>query len=370
MTDTLAVGYENGLVVLYVNPDFWVEDLATLSYKVGAIKHEILHIVFKHIFRYKAFNHKTIFNIAADLVVNQYVKPEQLIQGAVLLDNFPELKLKAHQHVNYYYNSLMDLYNRFSDDKNKEEADKNASWQILKSLLNEENSMQKSHGFWRNIENLSSAEHDIAESSINQALETSISRMKSDHFTKLPAHLRRYLEDFRQSLNPIINWRRVLKLFTNSSSHTQIKNTVRRPSKRYGSNPGIKVKKKQKVLIAIDTSGSIDMEELRDFFSEIYHIWKQGSEVLVVECDVTINQTYKYTGTPPKNVRGGGGTSFEAPLVYANNVFRPDALIYFTDGFGPRPSNRCNCPILWLISRNGSQLEYLKDFPGRKVKMN
>ncbi|MEO1652507.1 MAG: hypothetical protein AAFU64_03085 [Bacteroidota bacterium] len=109
-TETLAIAYNKGLITLYINPIFWEERLTNDPYKVGAVKHEILHIVFKHIFRYKGFSNKIIFNIAADLIVNQYVKPDHLIEGAILLDNFPELSLKPHQDLHYYYNALMKFY--------------------------------------------------------------------------------------------------------------------------------------------------------------------------------------------------------------------------------------------------------------------
>ena len=367
-TDTLAVGHDKGLITLYLNPTFWDQYLVELTYKIGAVKHEILHIVFKHIFRYKDFSHKTIFNIAADLVVNQYIRPDQLIQGAVLMEDFPELKLKEGQHVNYYYNMLLDLYQN-NKDKDEDDDSDNVSWQNLKSLLQEENTNQKRHQFWQEIESLSNAERDIAESAVNQSLETTLSRIKTENFGKLPQGLQQYLKAFEHSLTPVVNWKRLLRLFANSSSRTRIKNTLRRPSKRYGSNPGIKVRKKQKILIALDTSGSIDKSELQEFFNEIYHIWKQGSEIFVVECDMKIHQSYYYSGKTPETVWGGGGTAFDAPIKYANQVYRPDALIYFTDGYGPAPAERCYCPVLWLLSKNGSQPEYLKNFSGRKIKM-
>lgn len=367
--DTLAVGYHNSLITLYINSKFWTDSLSNEDFKYGGIKHEILHIVFKHIFRYKSFSQKTIFNVAADIVVNQYVATNQLIEGAVLLGNFPELSLEPHQHVNHYYNALLDLHNKFADGKNEEEAESNESWKNLKNFLDQDAENQKRHSFWKEIDKLSSAEKDIAEAAVNQALENTLKRVKSKDFGKLPAGLQQYLEEFEKSLVPVVNWKRVLKLFANSSSRTEIRNTLRRPSKRYGTNPGIKVKKKQKLLIAIDTSGSINMDELKDFFNEVYHIWKQGTEVFVVECDTAIHSEYYYNGKTPKTVSGGGGTAFEPPLQYANDVYRPDALIYFTDGYASNPSVRAVCPLLWLISKEGSDLEYLRDFPGRKVKM-
>ncbi len=371
--DTLAVAADKNLVLLLINPTFWEEYLQTDSLKLGALKHEILHIVFKHIFRHTEFNHKLIFNVAADLVVNQYVKSEQLIKGAVKLEDFPNLGLKKHDHLLAYYNALMALYQKeTSDDENdsgNEEGNTNEAWQNLKKLLDQDNSNQQKHEFWKDIEDLSSAEKDILESAVNQSLENTLQRLKPEEYSKLPEELKRYLENFERSLIPLVNWRRILRLFANSSRRTRLKNTLQRPSKRYGTNPGIKVKKKQKIMVAIDTSGSIDKKELQDFFKEIYHIWKQGSEIKIIECDTAIQKQYVYNGKAPELVTGGGGTSFEAPLQYAQKNYRPDAIVYFTDGFGPTPQTKTYCPIMWLISQKGAKLENMQKFEGRKIKM-
>ncbi|NJL13068.1 MAG: hypothetical protein HC913_08770 [Microscillaceae bacterium] len=252
-----------------INPDFWQNALDNDGFKVGAIKHEILHILFKHIFRHKDFSHKLIFNIAADLVVNQYIKSVHLIPGAVHLEDFPELNLKPHQPLNAYYNALMELYQSRQNAPGKGQGNTETSqaWENLRKLLDQNDPNHQKHAFWQKIEELSSAERDILESVINQAIQNTLQNTKNEEMGYLPAALQRYLMELERSLVPIINWRRVLRLFSNSSSATRLQNTIRRPSKRYGTTPGIKVKKKQKVLVALDTSGSIQTEELVHFFS-------------------------------------------------------------------------------------------------------
>jgi len=66
------------------------------------------------------FSHKDIFNLAADLVVNQYIDDSQLIDGVVKLEMFPELNLEKEQTLDYYYKKLLKLYeeNNFSSDSN------------------------------------------------------------------------------------------------------------------------------------------------------------------------------------------------------------------------------------------------------------
>ena len=48
---TAAVGISNGRVTLYVNEDFFMKELPSSSSRVAIIKHETLHILFKHCFR-------------------------------------------------------------------------------------------------------------------------------------------------------------------------------------------------------------------------------------------------------------------------------------------------------------------------------
>jgi len=83
----------------------------------------------------------------------------------------------------------------------------------------------------------------------------------------LPSGLKELLDAILKDMAPKFNWRRILRLFAASSNSTYLKNTIRRPSKRYGTTPGIKVKRQQKLLLAIDTSGSVQKEEFLEFFA-------------------------------------------------------------------------------------------------------
>ncbi|MCH2188881.1 VWA-like domain-containing protein, partial [Candidatus Gracilibacteria bacterium] len=150
-----------------------------------------------------------------------------------------------------------------------------------------------------------------------------------------------------------------------------LKTTIKKTSKRYGTTPGIRIKKKNKILVAIDTSGSINQDELNAFFSEIYHIHKQGTEIFIVECDSKIQKKYSYTGVVPKLVYGGGGTDFNEPIYFSNEFYKPDAIIYFTDLQGEVPVIKTRSPLMWMVSKNGidKDSETWNIFEGRKIKM-
>ena len=371
---TLAVGLaQTQMTKLYVNAKFWKEVLVTPEYRYGVIKHEILHIVLKHILIVKKFDQKDIFNIAADIVVNQYIEPHQLIDGVVLISQFEELQLETNQDVGYYYDKLVGAWNGYMSSLGTEnEQEKTPAIENLEKYINGHNENLAQHDLWQvEIGRMTQAERDILEEALNRVIENTIQRVGTRGIGKLPAGLQAYLDDLMISMKPRLNWRRALRIFTSNASRTFIKNTIRRPSKRYGTSPGIKVKNKQKLLVALDTSGSISMPDLEEFFSELYHIWRQGAEIEIVECDVSIHKAYPYTGTPPVEVHGRGGTSFDAPIEYGNQKSRPDALIYFTDGCAPKPMVLPRFPVLWIISSNGIRQEdkTWEELPGKKLKI-
>jgi predicted metal-dependent peptidase len=381
---TMAIGPSGHHVKLHINPIFWKTQLLSQNLQMGLVKHEILHVVFKHIFRGKDYPQKEIFNIACDLVVNQYIRVDWLPANRIHLGLFPGVGLAPERDADEYYRKLCALKEKFealAEEGGEEEGETitiqmpgKEAWENLKRILGDGDEWQERHDMWADLEQLPTALREILEDQVNEAIAQSLEKSRRDtrEWGKLPAGLRQHLQEFEHALKPVVNWRRLLRIFSESSSRTYVRSTLKRASKRYGTTPGIKIKKRQRLLIAIDTSGSISQEDLTDFFSEIYHIWKRGAEIMVVECDTQIAATYPYRGETPAEMHGGGGTRFDAPIAYANTVFHPDAIVYFTDGFGPIPSLPARMPILWMLSREGSKAgaEHCQQFPGMKVRMH
>ena len=93
------------------------------------------------------------------------------------------------------------------------------------------------HQYWHQFEEMSKAEQSLLDRQINDSIEKTIQRLEQKSRGNLPAGLEAYIANLLESLKPNVNWRRVLRLFTASSSRTRIKNTIRRPSRRYGTSP-------------------------------------------------------------------------------------------------------------------------------------
>lgn len=370
---TAAVGIHNGKVNLYINEHFFLKELTTFSSRVAVIKHETLHLLFKHLFRLdlKKFDLK-LFNIAADIVVNQFIGNWNLPKTAVTLSTFPDLKLEPDKSVEWYYERISNL-NEEIEKNNNNSSDKSdysslsapVSASSLEKIIN--STCHSNHSKWGVFESnnqLVASETDIERLIIQAKDRTSIK-----DYGNIPLGLRTLIDLIIEKRNPKINWKRALKIFASSSMKTKVNYTIKRTSKRYGTRPGTIIKKHQKLAVAIDTSGSIDMNDFTLFFSEIHSMWVNGAEIEIIECDAMVQNCYDYTGKLPKYVQGGGGTSFDPVFSFINKdrFNKYDGCIYLTDGYAPEPNIKPNCKVFWVITPDGDIGDHLKF--GRVVKI-
>ena len=361
---TLAVGMGKNSFTLYVNAAFWDKELVSPEHRFGVVKHEMLHLVFRHLLIQEPAIDYFLLNVALDLVVNQYIERAQLPDDSIFLESFPELSLHKGQTWYYYYTALESTRGKGGDEsKNKTGAES------LEQIQSNANGLER-HEPWREIRARSEMENAILDHHLDSLMRTAHQRTNAAAWGQLPAGVRDHLSALYPSPTTI-NWRLALRRFTQSARSTRLKNTIRRPSKRFGTTPGIRITRRQRILVAIDTSGSVGAPEFQLFFNEIQQLWRAGASVEIVECDTVIHRRYTYKGLVPEFVQGRGGTDFTQPLELANKE-RPDALIYLTDGFAGAVLTQLHVPILWLISPDGLKPSNPNwaALPGRKVAMH
>ncbi len=346
---------------LCINPKYWQNYLKgdnekqTLQLRKIALKKQLLHFIFKHDSLIGDFENPDIFILSVEIVANQYLEENEQIIHPLISNLFPNQKLLPFKKVQYYYKLI---------SENLNSAD----------LKNSIDFQSKQFDYYKNWK-----KHQIPKSDIEMEShfrrQFILSPLKSEASLKegiLPAPLISYLHLLKDNNQQPINWRRVLRLFCNNGNQTKLVNTIHRPSKRYGTFPGTKVRKQTRILVAVDTSGSVEEGTLKLFFNEIHHLWKHGTEIIIVECDTIIHRKYEYKGAPPDIITGRGNTDFNEPIRFSNEIFQPDALIYFTDGFGPKPRIKSKKPILWVINKNGIKRDSKawNELPGRKIIMS
>ena len=373
--ETMAVALRGETVQLLVSPKFLVEELGTVELCAGVLKHEILHIVLGHLFRRIRDEDPFIWNLAADLSVNQLVPPFPLPDGAVTLDTFGDLELQPDLTVEEYYARLVEATEarrRFP-----------ASARAIKRLR--DGGAPSDHSFWA-----SAAGQEVGGERTGKdvpgVLVDALSRAFQDRVLQahqrtslsrgtVPGWLSRVVGEILASRLPKVDWRRAVRVFSASSMRTRIVTTRRRESRRFESIPGLrrseglKVKRYQRMAVVIDTSGSVGADQLGAFFNEIRAIHRAGCEVSIVECDADVSKVWQFDGRIPDRTNGGGGTSFDPGLQWLRDQrrFRFDACIYFTDGLAPAPTVRAPCPVLWVVCGGNRDTGHL---PGRTVTID
>ena len=178
----------------------------------------------------------------------------------------------------------------------------------------------------------------------------------------MPARFTSAIE--RVNRPPTLNWQAILKKYVGTVAAEKAKTRMRlnrRQPRRYDLS-GARESKTLKIVVAIDTSGSVSDEEVRQIFDEIFGIIaRRKFELTVIECDMEIQRVYQVRTVAdlPDHVAGRGGTAFTPVIRYINEHkhFRDALLIYFTDGFGeyviPRPRTYRN---LWVVFGNEKNL--------------
>ena len=352
-TKTMALAAGEGYFQLYLNPDFWEQGGEE---RKARLKHNLLHLVFRHPVEAGSFADRFLYDLAADLVVNQFLSEKERWPGAVTVEQFAGLGLQRGGSTHSYYEQLA-------------AAGDSKELQALRARAGE---VFEEHAWWSAFAEASSdGGQEVVRMNLDHLLRNARERAGTLAVGQLPGELQRLIAtEPKQDLE--IDWRRALRLFAGKSRETVLKSTIHHPSKRYGTTPGLRVKRRQHLLVGFDTSGSVDAEDLAAFFRELFAIWRTGAQITVVEFDAEIQRTYSFRGRPDSKVRGGGGTSFLPLLRFASRQATAGGLIVFTDGFAPTPLLPLRLPVLWVISARGVAKDspLFRNLPGRKVKMN
>ncbi|MCP4286855.1 MAG: hypothetical protein GY792_20825 [Gammaproteobacteria bacterium] len=157
-------------------------------------------------------------------------------------------------------------------------------------------------------------------------------------------------------LQPQLPWRMLLARYLTSNARDDY--SYMRPSRREGDFILPSLRSQQiELIIALDTSGSINDEDCELFLGEIDALKGQmRARVTLLACDAALSDQGPWIFEPweefklPKSFRGGGGTSFRPVFEWVElQGLTPEALVYFTDAEGEFPETEPYYPVIWLV---------------------
>ena len=171
------------------------------------------------------------------------------------------------------------------------------------------------------------------------------------------------VELIKKAADGKIDYRNVLRAFRSSILAQKRCLTRMRPSRRFGfEQMGSRYDFVTRLLIAIDTSGSVGSEELGRYFRIITTFFKYGVQeidVLMFDCSVQgkpIKLDEAKKNKQEFKVKGRGGTNFQAPIDYVKEYPNYDGLIIITDGYAETPEvpPHLSTKLLWVIDNENS----------------
>jgi len=310
--------------------------------------HEVLHNVYDHMGR-RVDRDPRLFNVAADYCVNADLIDqrigEKINKTPILFD--PKFKGMSAEEV---YDKLYD------------EADKIDLDQLIKMVLDDhmedgEGDGGDQDGSGKGRPKLSEEEKKAIRDEIKEAMLAAAQAVGAGN---LPAGVKRIINEMTE---PKITWRELLQQQIESTIKSDF--TWLRPSRRGwhcdAILPGMKPEETIDIAIAIDTSGSISHQMLKEFLGEIKGIMDAYSDfkIMLWTFDTQVYNMQEFTADNSADLlsyepRGGGGTDFDVNWAFMKeNDIQPKKFIMFTDGF-PFSSwgDEDYCDTVWIINGN------------------
>lgn len=344
------------------------------------ICHEIEHIILNHPAEMVKSNPTNDpetferFNIAADASVNDRLRfeieqenrgfmivPDGCILSETLAKMFRLRNVRQLENYHYYYylikkKDMPDDYDK-SDNNSQSSSDSNESDNKNNNIITADNCGKPDDHNWQ-----AGDDADEITSVIREFINDSYEMMDEETRGLMPAY---YLEQVKKiNEPPKIPWQRLLKKYVGTIAAGKRKTRTqlnRRQPNRYDLS-GEMNDKMLKIVVAIDTSGSVTVQEIAQIFNEIFAILaKRRYNITVIECDSEIQRIYlvRKPSDVKLDVAGRGGTLFTPVIEHINSdrYYRDALLIYFTDGYGedkiPKPLTYRN---LWVITGHSEEL--------------
>lgn len=352
--------------------------------------HEIMHLIRYH--HERSLEDHYIFNIAADMLINNDLlslkvgpRDMKLPDGGVYLDMarkegytgaevteplYEWLIDKREEYANQYQDMMQNGDGQQQDCQScggdGQEKDENGNPTGNKCPDCNGSGKQKGQGggtgIFDAIYGSKIDEHEIMDESdemARQAIEDAVENAKVRSWGNMSGG---GLDSLKELIKPAqLPWKTLLRRFLSAFVYDHgphIENTWSRRNRRGYPLPGNR-RLNNKIVIAVDTSGSIGTDELNAFFAEIEKIVKDTGQIHLVQCDtqiVDVRDRYKRGDYKRIELKGRGGTIVQPVFDYMKeNGFMKYPVVYFTDGWFNYDFDTYGIKTLWIVTDDISQ---------------
>lgn len=298
-------------------------DSITDNELTAVLLHEIMHCIYMHCDKQRlgSKNH-TIWGYAADFAINYEIVQMggyKLPDGGLYDEEYGDMTVEQ-------------IYEKICKDANKGGDDPNSG-----------------KGFDKHI--IVQVDKDALREKLVGAYEAATAG--GNERGHIPDGIRRLIKELKQAKVP---WQRLFARYIGRAVNKD-DYSFSKPNRRYLPHgyylPDLRSHIIGNVVVAIDTSGSISSDDLKQFAGELSKISGLVDEVTVMTCDAEVHEvvkTYKFQDVL-KNIemKGGGGTDFVPVFNKIKDTGgKPELLIYLTDTYGSFPDNPPSYPVVWV----------------------
>jgi predicted metal-dependent peptidase len=316
--------------------------------------HEVLHCVYDHFGR-RGDRDPQIWNISNDFCVNADLKEHGVGEFITSVPCLYDRKYNGWSSEKVYDDlmknvkkiSLSDLLDQMIDEHLDGEGDEEGSGGDGEEV--------DGSGKGKGRPKISDEERRAIRDEIKEAMLAAAATV--DGAGNIPAGVQRLIKEMTE---PKMNWRELLRM--NLESTIKSDYTWMRASRRGwhmdAVMPGMKPDEMIDIALAIDASGSMDENMLKDILSEVQGIMDSFPvyKIHVVSFDTQTYNPQQYDSDNLDSivdyeVQGGGGTSFECFYEYfKENDVTPHRLVVFTDGYpGGSWGDENFCEVTWIL---------------------
>ncbi len=333
----------SGKLQLLFNP----QNLANkpLGLVIALLKHECLHIVNSHILiPVRNKREKVLWDLCMDAAVNQYIKEldafsyplDKLLMEGCATDN----ELLFVSPPGFMPGETAEAYHQWALEFMKK--NKTVDLELIDAQLNRADS----HDDF--------GKYDLPKEFVEDLLKQVVSETYEKSKGDIPSSIEHVVS---MALDrPMLDWRTIIRRFFGASVHVGRYRTPLRPNRRYDDQPGWMNDYAAKLAIIVDTSGSIIDEEFEAFFSEIDVLTKlTDTRMWLIQVDEAVQSVMKYGKGMWRDLKliGRGETDLQPAVDYAQEYFRPEGILIFTDGYADIPT--VSRKVLFVLSEKGSK---------------
>lgn len=296
------------------------------------LKNEVTRILLKHPYQRVPQNpNRTALTTASDVTLNEHCYHDKKMKDAA------HYNLESGLSYEEYYKKL--YYICLDFDAMDNDGQKHLIPGLKKGEIWDYEAAADASELWDEDEEMTD--------SVNQQIQKA---MKTNQWGSISGE---FQETITASLKIPMDYRRILSQFRASIITQRRKLTRMKPNRRYGFEfMGSQFEPKTHLLVAVDVSGSIDTEDLKNFLSIINRFFSYGVEVIhVLAFDTEIKQDLELKKAA-KSIRiiGRGGTDFQCAIDYYESHPEYQGLIIFTDGYADVPKLKLHKQILWILT--------------------